>query len=115
MDVKIENGALAVTHCGKPVYIDSIQELAQRVYIACTVKRGSFVLDKTLGSYAHTVDINSPLLREKLTMLFMEATIDIPYDELVVEDVTKNSTTLDVKLRVVCADESACTEVSIDV
>ncbi len=115
MDVKIENGAIAVNHCGEPVYIDSIDEIAQRVFVACTVKKGSFVLDKTLGSYAHTVDRNSSLLKEKLTMIFKEATIDIPYDELIVEDVVKNDDTLNVKIRVVCFDESACTEVSLDV
>ena len=115
MDVKIENGEIAVNHCGEPLYIDSITEIAQRVFVACTVKKGSFVLDKSLGSYAHTVDRNSSLLKEKLTMIFKEATIDIPYDELVVEDVVKNENTICAKIRVVCADESACTEVSIDV
>lgn len=115
MDVKIENGAIAVNHCGEPLYIDSVDEIAQRVFVACTVKKGSFVLDKTLGSYAYTIDRNSSLLKEKLTMIFKEATIDIPYDELIVEDVIKNDDTLSVKIRVVCLDESACTEVILDV
>ncbi len=112
MDVKIENKDIATDSCYAPLYIQGIEEIAQRVKIACTIKKGSFVYDTNLGSFAHTIDLNDDMAKEKLEMIFKEATIDIPYTTLRVTKLDRDNKTAVVE--VTCGEESAMTEVIVD-
>ncbi len=112
MDVKIENKDIATDSCYSPLYIQGIEEIAQRVKIACTIKKGSFVYDANLGSFAHTVDLSDDMAQEKLEMIFKEATIDIPYTTLRITKLDKGNKIAVVE--VVCGEESVLTEVIVD-
>ena len=93
MDVKIKNGDLALKNCSTPVYINSLEELAQRVKIACCGKKGGFLYDRSIGSLAYTLDENDERFALKLEMIFKEASIDIPYTDIKVVSVdTENHT-----------------------
>ncbi len=50
MDTLIENGEFALDVCGYPVKIHSVDEAVQRVKIILSVKKGSFIYDRELGS-----------------------------------------------------------------
>ncbi len=114
MDVKIENNDIAVTKWGSTVYVDSFDEIVQRVKIACTVKKGAFPFNRKLGSLAHTLDMSDEMLKEKLEILYKEATVDIPYCNLVVESVDTSTPIKKALIKVFCNDKCATTEVTID-
>ncbi|MBQ4129709.1 MAG: hypothetical protein IJD68_08090 [Ruminococcus sp.] len=114
MDVKIENNDLAITQWGSTVYVESFEEIVQRIKIACTIKKGAFPFDRELGCNTHTLSMNDEMLKEKLEMLYKEATVDIPYCDLQVLSVDKNSTPKKAIIRVICKDKSATTEVTIN-
>lgn len=82
MDVKIENKDILLNSVGEPHYIESFDELCQRVNIACSVKKGSFLYDRGLGYSETELDISDSRICETLSMIFKEATIDIPYTDL---------------------------------
>lgn len=115
MDVKVENGDMVFECCGNPKYIDGMDEIAQRVKIACSIKKGKFAQDIALGSYAYTIDKNSDMLCEKLAMIFKEATISIGYDDLRVTQVDTTQSPVVAKVEIICEGETVHTEVSIDV
>lgn len=115
MDVKIMDKDTALGVDGAPVYIDSVEEILQRVKIACTIKKGSFPFDRQLGSYAHTLSLDDDLLTQKLEMIYKEATIDIPYSQLEVLSVNKDALTPTALVRVTCLNQSGETEVTINV
>ena len=115
MDVKIENGAVKLSESCVPLYINSVDEITQRVKISCCMKKGDFSLDKNLGCFTDNLNVSDEMLKEKLTMIFKEATINIPYSDLeVVECEVKNSKIV-AKIKISCDDKTAYTEVSIDV
>ncbi len=114
MDVKIENMDTALDSCGNCVYINSADELAQRVKIACTVRKGDFLYDRQLGSFAYSVSADDPMLREKLEMIFKEATIDIPYTDLSVLSIDTSKGVITAKIKITCGNSSATTEVEVN-
>lgn len=114
MDVKIENKDIKISHTGTPLYIDEVEEIAQRVKIACSVRKGSFIYDRELGSYAHTLDVDDEMFIEKLEMIYKEATIDIPYTKLRVVSVDKTAVPVVAYVEVVCGTKSVVTEVTIN-
>lgn len=114
MDVKIENMDTAIDACGDSVYISCAEEIAQRVKIACTIKKGDFVFDRELGSFAHTVSADDAMLSDKLEMMFKEATIDIPYTNLRVLSVDNIGTALTAQIEITCGTNSATTEVELN-
>ncbi len=114
MDVKIENRDILLDSCGEPVYINGIEEIAQRVKIVCTLKKGDFVYDRELGRYDIAFDSDEQMLCDKLEMIFKEATIDIPYSNLQVISVQKNDRNIIAKIEITCGIESATTEVTIN-
>ena len=120
MDVKIENGAIKYSDSCVPQYIDSLDEIVQRVRIACCMKKGDFALDKNLGCFADDLSINDlsiddDLKKDKLTMIFKEATLNIPYSDLEVVECRGENSTIVAKIKISCNDKTAYTEVSIDV
>ena len=114
MDIKIENYDIALSKCNDTVYIDGIEEIAQRVRIACTVEKGAFVYDTSLGRDEIALDLSDELLNQRIEMIFKEACVDIPLSDIKVTDIEKAGSKYRVKIKVICGDESADTEVIID-
>ena len=115
MDVKIEDGAVKYTDSCVPLYINSVDEIVQRVKISCCMKKGDFVLNKNLGYFGGIGDASDEMLKDKLTMIFKEATINIPYSDLEVVECERSDSRIVAKIKISCKDKSAYTEVSIDV
>lgn len=110
MDVKIKDKDTLMSANGDCVQIDSVQEILQRVNIACSVIKGKFIYDRELGSYSNTVSISDPMLCDKLSMIFKEATIDIDYTDLKVLKVEDNKAFIEIT----CGDYLLSTEVTIN-
>ncbi len=113
MDIKIENMDTVIESNGDPLYISSIEEIAQRVKIACSVKKGSFCYNRELGYFDSDYDIYDDNIKDKLAMIFKEATIDIPYTDLKVLEIKKSEPGYVAKIEIVCADKSATLEVTL--
>ncbi|MBQ2970939.1 MAG: hypothetical protein IJO20_05710 [Ruminococcus sp.] len=113
MDVKIENMDTVIGSNGDPQYVSSIKEIAQRVKIACSVKKGSFRYNRKLGCYDCSYDIDDDNIKDKLSMMFKEATIDIPYTDLRVLEIKKTESGNNAVLEIKCADNSASLEVTL--
>lgn len=114
MDVKIDNGDIVTKACGDALYIDGMDEIMQRIKIACSVKKGTFIYDRNLGSEGYTVSFDDSMLKSKLEMLFKEASIDIPYSDLSVVRVDKVGEKLKVCIKITCGTESDTVEVTIN-
>ncbi len=55
MDTLLQNGDYAKDERGYPVTVSGAQELAQRVLIRLTTKKGGFAPDPALGSALHRI------------------------------------------------------------
>lgn len=115
MDVKIENGAISYTESCVPRYISSVDEIVQRVKLACCMRKGDFSLCKNLGCFDYKLNPSDEMLEQKLTMIFEEATINIPYSDLEVVHCEEKDSKIVAKIKISCNDKTAYTEVSIDV
>ncbi len=49
MDIKIENGDIALTPSGEAIYIEGAQEAFQQMLMLITLPRGGFIYNKDLG------------------------------------------------------------------
>ncbi len=114
MDVKIENMDIVIKNNGDPLYISAVEEIAQRVKIACSLKKGSFCYNRELGCYDTSYDIDDDNIKDKLSMLFKEATIDIPYTDLSVNKIEKTQSGYEAMLQLVCGDKTALLEVTLN-
>lgn len=113
MDVKIENQDIALKPDGEPIYIDSVEETAQRVKIACSFKKGSFIYDRKLGYNEFDIDFNSENAKEELQTIFKEASADVLYSDLKVLSLDKKDKGYVAKIEVYCGTRKALTEVII--
>lgn len=114
MDVLINSRDIALDSCGNPIYIQGIDEILQRVRIACTVTKGSFSLDRELGRHTLYIDRDDPMLTDRLEMIFLEATVDIPYTTLFVDNLRFEPEHIVATVYVECGDDSGSVEVFID-
>lgn len=114
MDVKLENGGVEYSVSGTPIYIDSIDEIVQRIELSCCMKKGDFPLCKNLGCYFQGLSTDD-IQKEKLTMIFREATMNIPYSNLEVVECSKNDSKILAKIKVSYGLKTAYTEVSVNV
>lgn len=86
VDTKLENGDFAVDGRGLPFFIDEIEEILQRAYIRLKVPKGSFVLDKELGSTLYKLkELSDKDLHTAALIAVREALL--PVEGIVVEDV----------------------------
>lgn len=115
MDVKIENGAVKYLESCVPQYIGSVDEIVQRVKISCCMKKGAFVLNKNLGCFGDIGDVDDDRLKDKLTMIFKEASINVPYSDLEVVECERNTSKIVAIIKISCKNKTAYTEVSVDV
>lgn len=68
MDTLINNGDFAVSNTGIPVSISGYSELLQRAIICLSVKRGSFLHDKTLGSKLSEIKTSTVEAKDELAL-----------------------------------------------
>lgn len=113
MDVKIENRDIAIHSNGDPEYISGMNEVLQRVKIACSIKKGDFRYDRNLGCYDYTIDLDDEMMCDKLSMIFKEATVDVGYTDLEVLKITQDEDRYIAKVRIQCGDLTAIAEVSL--
>lgn len=85
MDTAICNGDFIRDSKGRPIELTGYDELLQRVLIRLTIKKGSFVYDKSLGSRLYTLKSTDGNLKENALALIREALVDI--NEVSVDDV----------------------------
>lgn len=85
MDTAVSNGDFLCNSKGTPINLAGYEELLQRVLIRLTVKKGSFVYDKSLGSRLYTLKATDGNIKERALALVREALIEIP--EVAVNDV----------------------------
>lgn len=72
-DFKILNGDIAVDSRGNFVRLDGIDALFQRALIAMSLKKESFIYDRTLGSFAPCLNKNDEDYPKKLELVLNEA------------------------------------------
>ena len=80
MDVRLKNNNIDRDECGNFIYIRGIEELLQRVRIACTVRRGAFAYNRGLGIDLSDLSPARETLKDRLDMRVKEACVDIPAD-----------------------------------
>lgn len=88
MDIRLYDGDLFLSE-GECEYISGIDEAAQRAMIACTVKKGSFLYDRSLGADTASCDRTRDDYERALQMAFREAIFKVPQTELFVKSVRK--------------------------
>lgn len=85
LDTAISNGDFLCNSRGTPIELAGYEELLQRVLIRLTVKKGSFVYDKSLGSRLYTLKATDGKIKGRALALAREALIEVP--EVTVDDV----------------------------
>lgn len=86
MDLRLKNGDLCLSS-GAFSTVKGIDEAAQRAYIACTVKKNSFIYDRALGADTDHVDRTSPDAERALQMALREAIFAVPDTKLTVKSI----------------------------
>lgn len=86
MDTALKNGDFYLGTTGKPMAISGMKEMLQRALIRLTVKKGSFIYDKNLGSNLYTLKATSGNIKNKATLIVKEALADMT--EITVDDIT---------------------------
>ena len=77
MDLRLKDHDLFL-ESGVFSYVKGIDEAAQRAYIACTVKKNSFLYDRNLGADTLSLDRTSPDYQRALQMALREAIFAVP-------------------------------------
>ena len=85
MDTAISNGDFLLDSRNRPIKISGLGELLQRVLIRLSVKKGSFIYDKNLGSRLYTLNSQVNNVQSKALSLVCEALNDMT--EVVVKSV----------------------------
>lgn len=114
MDVRIDNKDMVINSCGDLCYVQGLDELLQRVKIACSIKKASFRYNRELGCDTDDIDMADPMLKEKLELVFCEATVGLVYDRLTVEKVVLDNDVLKATVNVSYMGQSGTTEVTIN-
>ena len=86
MDTALKDGDFYLGTTGKPIAISGIKELLQRVLIRLTVKKGSFIYDKDLGSDLYTLKNTNKDIKNQAIIMIKEALADMRKIE--VEDIS---------------------------
>ena len=78
MDTLLKNGDFVKNAFGHPVTVEGYNEILQRVLIRLAVKRGSFILDKYLGSNLYMISNGNRVTAESEAVLYArEALMDM--------------------------------------
>ena len=93
MDVRLSGGDIRLTGSGAQELVSGAREAAQRVMIAASVRKGSFVYDRSLGTDYAALDANDPLLLAKLELLLREAAANVAGVQVTLADFDEISRT----------------------
>ena len=113
MDSKIEASDLCFSS-GKLCTVKGIEEAAQRAYIACTVKKKSFLYDRNLGADTASLDRTSPDFERALQMALREAIYPIADTDLTVQSVRNRKGSSVACIKVERKGETKEIEVNLD-
>ena len=73
MDTALKDGDFLCDARGFPAEVGGVDEILQQIMIRLTVKKGSFVYDRTLGSELHTLDASDENIENRAIVLVKEA------------------------------------------
>lgn len=110
MDITIANGDISLTAAGGTLYLSAINEIVQRVRIAASIRKGSFIYNRKLGA-DYAAAAGGEMLKEQLDMLIREAAAGIADTEVKVTqayEATRRAT-----LRITHAGQTVTTEVDV--
>lgn len=85
MDTALLNGDFLCDSRGFPIKIFGTNELLQRVFFRLSIKKGSFIYDRNLGSELYKLNIYEENIESKAMALIKEALIDM--ENVIVKDV----------------------------
>ena len=86
MDTALKDGDFYLGTTGKPIAISGIKELLQRVLIRLTVRKGSFIYNKNLGSNLYTLKNTNKDIKNQAIIMVKEALADMK--EIEVDDIS---------------------------
>lgn len=112
MDVCLTENNILRDDCGNYVYLDGLAELTQRVRIACTVPRGAFVYDRTIGIDLRDLQPERETLRDRLELRVREACVHITGVQIRVTSVQRAGSSLSAVIAVSDGSQTMTTEVS---
>lgn len=88
MDAEIKYGDVSLLSFGDTVRLIGDDELLQRVKIAGTVRKGSFVYNKELGNESYKIDKSDEKALKTAQLLLSEALAQIPNVQMKATDIT---------------------------
>ena len=88
MDAEIKNGDVSLYSFGDTVRLFGDDELLQRVKIAGTVRKGSFVYNKELGNEAYKIEKSDEKALKTAQLLLSEALAQIPNVQIKATEIT---------------------------
>ena len=112
MDVRLQNGDLAMTEAGELDYVHGVEEAVQRVRIAASLRKGAFPYRRGMGTDYGDLSADDPMIREKLDLLIREATAGIVGADVRVGSFSRERMTASVT--VITADGQRTTEVNLN-
>lgn len=113
MDIRLSNGDFYFDN-GAFSYVRGIEEAVQRAYIACKVKKISFIYNRELGADLSSLDRTRPDFARALQMALREAAFDVPNIRLTVKSVRKTGNGTIAVLAIERSGEIRETEVNLD-
>ncbi|MBQ0097927.1 MAG: DUF2634 domain-containing protein [Oscillospiraceae bacterium] len=113
MDVKIENKDIKTLDNGDTVYITGTDEIRQRVKLACSVKKGSFVYDREFGAEVSENIFSFENAKDRLEIILNEAVVNIPDIYVGVVSITDENDAYTVNIRINYKGQDIGTEVIV--
>lgn len=111
MDQKISGKDTVIAPSGQPETVDGMDEIVQRVKIACGVRKGAFIYDRALGVDLDGFDPDDEHAAEKLEMLFEEAAVNIPDVSIRVKTVKTDGKSIKAETEIRRKSQTVTTEV----
>lgn len=103
MDALIKDKDIVINSVADTVKLCGIDEILQRVTVAATVPKGSFIYNKELGSELYNIHSDDERSIKKAEMLLKEAVCDIPIDDVRVKKLSvKENNSIAITAEVSC-------------
>lgn len=114
MDVRLIDGEIYRDSDGNYAYISGMDEMVQRVRIACTVPLGSYIYNRALGIDLCDISPVRETLTERLDLRVKEACVNIDNAYVEVIGTTVNGHDVTAAIAVTGMGETRTTEVTYD-
>ena len=112
MDVRLSGKDIYISDSGRSEYICGAEEALQRVLIAASTAKGSFIYDRGFGTDFSGLDNESEILKEELEMRFKEAAENIAGTEVRVASVDAENEKAEITVEY--SGVTMCAEVDIN-